>query len=445
MMVGRLSYVTSLLLLSACWGFCPNTGPSFRSQETAVVPYKRWLTSFLQNSKDEQNDQDDIFSTHLIDSLDLGQIIEEVARHTSTLRGYNAMLSLVQRKQSKIKDIRSEFHNNNRGSSSRSDRYEDYQPYINRDIGKTRVSFLNPIAKSLEDVHSEYAVVEEATLLLTSSSTTSDDDVAAKLTYPPLYGEDSSPYDIGTIPQTDDDEWLYLPPHEYTAEHLLQAEQVIKRLLQIRQWSQQEAIQTFTPKLAQIASNIDEDENILSLAYEEIVGIVEIVRFKSLPDSMGKASYYVRIKDDNFPILRILREKEEKLIKKGGRELDKDVVAIRNEIKETTVDIISGLAQKVISASKSLDHALGIAARLDVIIAKAAYALSLNGVVPLVQTHGEILVENFLHPILLRSMGDNIGGVVPVDLRLSSETGERALIISGPNGGGKTLCTFLKE
>jgi len=195
--------------------------------------------------------------------------------------------------------------------------------------------------------------------------------------------------------------------------------------------------------LAQIASNIDEDENILSSAYEEIVGIVEIVRFKALKDSMGKASYSVRIKDDNFPVLRILREKEEKLIKKGGKELDKDVVAIRNDIKETTVDIISGLAQKVIGASKSLDHALGIAARLDVIIAKAAYASSLNGVVPLVQSQGEILVENFLHPILLRSMGDNEGGVVPVDLRLSSETGERALIISGPNGGGKTLCTFL--
>jgi hypothetical protein len=447
MMVGRLSYVTIISLLSACWGFCPNTGPSFRSlsQETFVVPYnKRWLTSFLRNSnKDEQNDQDDVFSSNLIDSLDLGQIIDDVARHTSTLRGYDAMLSLVQRKQPKIQDIKSEFHNNNR-----SDRYGDYQPYINRDIGKTKISYLTPIAKSLEDVIAEYAVVEEATLLLTSSSTTTssdDDDVAAavKLTYPPLYGEDSCPYDIGTIPQTDDDEWLYLPPHEYTAEHLLQAEQVIKRLLQIRQWSQQETIQNFTPKLAQIASNIDEDENILSSAYEEIVGIVEIVRFKALKDSMGKASYSVRIKDDNFPVLRILREKEEKLIKKGGKELDKDVVAIRNDIKETTVDIISGLAQKVIGASKSLDHALGIAARLDVIIAKAAYASSLNGVVPLVQSQGEILVENFLHPILLRSMGDNEGGVVPVDLRLSSETGERALIISGPNGGGKTLCTFL--
>lgn len=431
----RLIHILFIHLIQIVKGFPPLYGLSYRSQETS--PVQRMVKAAMEIPEDD----DDFFSSHLIDSLDLDQIIDEVAKHTTTNRGYESMLSLVQRKQTR-NGSRSEFCDK-KNRSGRRDRYKDYRPYIGRElIGESKVSFVSPIAKSLEEVHSEYVVVEEATLLLTSTSNAAKNgNEIPNLTYPPIYGEDSSPYDVCTIPQTDDDEWLYLSPEEYTVEHILQAEQVIKKLLQIRQWSQQEAIQNFTPKLAQIASNIDGDDvNILSLVYGEISGNVEIIRIKSSVDPiLGKISYSIRIKDIAFPVLQILREKEERLIKKGGKELDKDVVAIRNEIDKKTIDIIYGLAQKITCASKSLDHALEIAARLDVVIAKAAYASSLNGVVPLVQTHGEILIENFLHPILLKSMGANEGGVVPVDLRLSSETGERALIISGPNGGGKTL------
>jgi len=330
--------------------------------------------------------------------------------------------------------------------------------------GQLGPSSLAPIAKSFHDVRSEYALVEEATLTLSSTKKAAlggddsgnddgdddnDNDNDAPwndLTYPPLYGEYSGPYDIDTIPQTDDDEWLYLSAEEYTAENVLQAEQVIKRLLEIREWSRKEATRTWAPTLAQMGSAIDNDENdegevnSLQRVYDDVVGNIEIIRVKSIADPSGKASYSVRVREDRFPILRLLREKEQKLVARGGKEFDKDLVAIRAEIEESTAQIVASLAQKVVGASKSLDHGLGIMARLDVIVAKAAYASSLNGVVPLVETRGEISVENFLHPVLLRTMEDR-DRVVPIDLRLSSvvDSEERALVISGPNGGGKTL------
>eukprot|EP00536_Pseudo-nitzschia_multiseries_P015554 jgi/Psemu1/69549/estExt_Genemark1.C_9080019 len=385
------------------------------------------IKSALSNSKD--GNAEEKFPRHLIDSLDLTQIIEEVARHTATRRGYDALLSTVQRKPARLE------RNSDRLSLLSNRQRERYG------VGQLGSSSIAPIARSFQGVQSEYALVEEATLLLSSRNNTAidgDDASYSRLSYPPLYGEYSDPYDIDTIPQTDDDEWLYLAPEEYTAENILQAEQVIKSLLQIREWSRQEAIQTWAPTLAQMGATIDEDENILPEIYQDIVGKVKIIRVKSISDPSGKSSYSVRVKEDEFPILRLLREKEQKLVQNGGKELDKALVAIRDEIEVTTIQIISSLAQKVVSASKSLDHGLQIAARLDVIMAKAAYALSLNGVVPLVKTQGQISIENFLHPVLLRSMVDT-DRVVPIDLRLSSDSGERALVISGPNGGGKTL------
>ena len=375
---------------------------------------RRWRNNILWSSSDE-NDQDSL-SRHLIDSLDLAQIIEEVARHTATRRGYSAFLSIIQRNH-KTKTL----------STNRQQRFYD----STKRTKESRLSLLAPIAKSLEEVHSEYALVEEAALLLVPENNTN-------LTCPPIYGEHSSPYDIDTIPQTDDDEWLDLAPEQFTAEHILQAEQVISNLLKIREWSQREEIQKWTPTIAQMGSTIDKEENLLPSVYLDIAGNIQIVRVKSLTDPSGKSSYSIKVKEDDFPVLRLLNEQELKLLNNGAKELDKGLVAIRAEIEETTNQILSSLAQKVLSASTSLDHGLEVMARLDTLMAKAAYSLSLNGVVPIVKTDGEILIENFLHPILLTTMVDR-DRVVPIDLRLSSDAGESALVISGPNGGGKTL------
>jgi len=231
------------------------------------------------NNNNNNNARDECFPRHLIDSLDLTQIIEEIARHTATRRGYDALLSTVQQKQKQQQNYSDRRVSLLLSNLQQRERYGVTATYYEGQLGP---SSLAPIAKSFHDVRSEYALVEEATLTLSSTkkaalggddngndngnddNDNNDNDNDAPwndLTYPPLYGEYSGPYDIDTIPQTDDDEWLYRSAEEYTAENVLQAEQVIKRLLEIREWSRKEATRTWAPTLAQMGSAIDNNND----------------------------------------------------------------------------------------------------------------------------------------------------------------------------------------
>ena len=75
-------------------------------------------------------------------------------------------------------------------------------------------------------------------------------------------------------------------------------------------------------------------------------------------------------------------------------------------------------------------------ARIDVIFARAAFGSTLNGIIPTVGCDGIVNIQSFVHPVLALEHNDK-SPVVPIDLVLDS--GSRSLIISGPNGGGKTL------
>lgn len=75
-----------------------------------------------------------------------------------------------------------------------------------------------------------------------------------------------------------------------------------------------------------------------------------------------------------------------------------------------------------------------VAVEVDTIVARARWALATNGEVPAVVASGGLLVlRGARHPLLLaRGIA-----VVPFDLLL--DAGERTLLISGPNTGGKTV------
>ena len=142
----------------------------------------------------------------------------------------------------------------------------------------------------------------------------------------------------------------------------------------------------------------------------------------------------------------VLRKKEEKLLNKGGKALDREIIAIQNEIDDVQSQIRAGLAQSLISVSGVIDDGMDVLARLDVTFAKAAYGALLNGKIPRVSSEGMISVNGFVHPVLATNDGfssyacpKESGRVVPIDLKLSSDDGDRTLLISGPNGGGKTL------
>src|SRR5690625_6889090 len=91
-----------------------------------------------------------------------------------------------------------------------------------------------------------------------------------------------------------------------------------------------------------------------------------------------------------------------------------------------------------ISHQFELTTSLEAAVELDTLYARARYALRHNGHRPELLppgTESYEVIEGY-HPILLESTE----GAVPFDLQL--EEGERTLLVSGPNTGGKTV--FLK-
>jgi hypothetical protein len=411
------------------------------------------------------------FSDHLISSLDLVPLLQDVARHAGTRRGHESILSLVKQdnvsRRNGKNGILGSSANPSMSSSSRKKQWLDESAIssvrssldvttLSRPLRKKDMRPMIAIAQTVEEIHREYQLVEEACLLLLSE--TNDGGLSAKdqqynppkLSYPPLYGADSGPWDTGTIPQTDDDEWLYLPSTLWNAEYVIQAEQVMNMLLQIKKWSRAEEITTWVPSLADMARRVfdgsdsssdnndgADHETAIRAAYDDIKGAVEIVRVRSAVDPTGKSSYNVRIKDGRFPVLSLLRKKEQELLNKGGKPLDRSVVETQNEIETTTEEILAGLAQRILNVAVYIEKALCVVGQLDVVMAKAAYGMSLNGVIPLVESDGKIEVEGFVHPILARTV--QMERVVPVDLYLSSEKGQRALVISGANGGGKTL------
>src|SRR5690606_15005880 len=82
-----------------------------------------------------------------------------------------------------------------------------------------------------------------------------------------------------------------------------------------------------------------------------------------------------------------------------------------------------------------LRTSLEVLVRLDSLYARARYAMRVEGSVPEILASGteELVVVQGRHPLLLACAET----VVPFDLRM--EAGERTLLISGPNTGGKTV------
>jgi DNA mismatch repair protein MutS2 len=74
---------------------------------------------------------------------------------------------------------------------------------------------------------------------------------------------------------------------------------------------------------------------------------------------------------------------------------------------------------------------------LDVISAKASYALKINGLLPKISTIKKILLRDAYHPILLENNSKKNIKTIPQTLELNQE--RQIIVISGPNAGGKSI------
>ncbi len=80
----------------------------------------------------------------------------------------------------------------------------------------------------------------------------------------------------------------------------------------------------------------------------------------------------------------------------------------------------------------------GLLTKLDFVRAKALFALDIEGVMPGLTKDASMSLRNARHPLLYLSMKKEGGTVVPLNINI--DEGQRIVVVSGPNAGGKSVC-----
>ena len=93
--------------------------------------------------------------------------------------------------------------------------------------------------------------------------------------------------------------------------------------------------------------------------------------------------------------------------------------------------ILKSFTNEVVSISSLLENNISRASRLDYIFAKGEYGVETDSFCPELNTEGRISLKGARHPLIPRE------SVVPVDISVGD--GYDALIVTGPNTGGKTV------
>jgi DNA mismatch repair protein MutS2 len=122
-----------------------------------------------------------------------------------------------------------------------------------------------------------------------------------------------------------------------------------------------------------------------------------------------------------------------------------EVVELNNELnilvrqeREEEEKILRRLAALVSGHWEELLSDMALQGRVDAIYAKARLSIYLQGIQPALNTEGRVRLMAARHPLLVQAQRERRGGeVVPIDLCL--DHGQRVLVISGANTGGKTV------
>jgi hypothetical protein len=429
--------------------------------------------------------QDDRFPDDLVTALDLVPVIDMVASYCATHRGQQALYKVVgqddttkrTRTQDKQGGITRQFTSRKRqlyesaiptvtAASFSSDEH-DTAHELNKDskstIYTTDISTspiqISPIASSVNEMIDMYRFVDEASQYL------KEEGPGQNKMFPPIYPIDATngPFDMtnrrGRV-NSDDDDFLQFTTAKddgWTLEHVLQADQVIAKLISLYDWSTRldddkestsllKAMIMGTSSGMNTSCGIDIDR--LTKVWSIIHDTVEIVRVRTLTDAWGQTTYQFRLRNAKFPILNILRDRCELLHddiaqSKGtsSKRKEQELNDMEQELLRKELEIKAGLIQAIHSVRRAIDHGLDILAKIDVIFAKSAFGINMGAEVMSMEeailSNSErqtIRIEKFVHPLLGQR---NDANVVPIDLVLGDNY--QALIISGSNGGGKSV------
>lgn len=122
-----------------------------------------------------------------------------------------------------------------------------------------------------------------------------------------------------------------------------------------------------------------------------------------------------------------------------------EIVELNNELKELEYDerreiikVLVNFTEKIRPDLPDMEIAGDYLTDIDLIRAKARFALANDCVMPIVNRESSISLRNARHTLLAQTLAKEGKKVVPLDLTLTSE--KHILVISGPNAGGKSVC-----
>ena len=133
-------------------------------------------------------------------------------------------------------------------------------------------------------------------------------------------------------------------------------------------------------------------------------------------------------------------------------EINNDIVALEEDETKEIRRILLMLADALRKRGLDLRRTIAAATDLDVIQARANFSRLVDGVEPRLASDARIQLPNARHPLLIPSVRERVNtsdadlasstestehGPVPVDIKVIPPTG--ALIMTGPNTGGKTV------
>lgn len=112
-------------------------------------------------------------------------------------------------------------------------------------------------------------------------------------------------------------------------------------------------------------------------------------------------------------------------------EISNRIVGYKEEEKTEIAKILAALSNKTFEYELEIKTNFNNLISLDIIFAKALYAISIDAYKPQINEMGIIELENARHPLIDKER------CVPIDIRIGKDY--EAIIITGPNTGGKTV------
>ncbi len=126
-------------------------------------------------------------------------------------------------------------------------------------------------------------------------------------------------------------------------------------------------------------------------------------------------------------------------------EVNNEIVALEEQETEEVHRILLALTDSFRNRAADLQRSTGVAAELDVLQAKARLSQTMDGTAPTIAQDGRLVLIKARHPLLMRTVATRYSSDVqdlpasPVPVDILMEPPHTALLITGPNTGGKTV------